>query len=221
MTQTSANSLFSIKNVQLEMVFDRGFAIPNDEASVYNNIKNFTEYVEGRDKKTYPTIRSFLSRIYQTSYESTRKCLVYYAQRDEKEKQLSVNTVKDFKRNIFSYGITEAILISDIVPSHDAKTELQNLTQSNINVTFFLSSDLMYNPTRHVDGQRHISLSKEESRYLMDKMGVNFNQLPVIDKDEAISKYYGFTPLSIIKIERNDTSMGVLSKQSINYRVVV
>lgn len=217
----NAQNLFLIKNVQLDMVFDRGFSIPNDEAMVYNNMGKFMEYVESRDKRSYPTIRSFLSRIYQTNENSGRKCLVYYAQKDENDKQLSVNTVKDFIKIINSNNITEAILISDIVLSPPANTELQNLTQSNVKVTFFLSSDLKYNPTRHVDGQKHILLSREETRYLMDKMGVNLGQLPIIDKDEPISKYYGFIPPSVIKIERNDTSIGVLSKQSVNYRVVV
>tara|TARA_B100000575_G_scaffold292631_1_gene301573 strand:+ start:3498 stop:4118 length:621 start_codon:yes stop_codon:yes gene_type:complete len=66
---------------------------------------------------------------------------------------------------------------------------------------------LQFNITKHELVPKHTKLSDQESKEIFERYSIkNPYQLPLLLKDDVVSKYYNFKPGNIIKIENTNTS---------------
>lgn len=216
--------LFDIKKTQLEMVRDRGYELSPEEEPILNmDIYTFDIYLnELASINPRAAKRSLLSRSYQATLPDgkVRSMLVYYGGKaDSRQKQVSAEVVRDFIGLVQRFRINEAILIVDAALSATGEKELSALTLTKWQV--FFDSELIYNPTSHVDTPRHELLSPEETQAKLRELRVDLSKLLIIKVDDAVVRYYGWTPGNLVRVYRDDQAVSVLAPKSINYRVIV
>jgi DNA-directed RNA polymerase subunit H (RpoH/RPB5) len=216
--------LFDIKKTQLQMVRDRGYEISQDELSILNtNLEGFTIYINHlAASNPRSSVRSLLSRSYVSKLPngSTKSMLVYYGGKSNpQQKQVSADVVREFIGLIQRYAISEAILIIDAPLSSTGDNELNALTLTKWQV--FFDSELTYNTTLHVDTPRHELLSPEETKLKLQELRADLSRLLILKATDPVVRYYGWLPGSLVRIYRDDQTIGILCPKSINYRVIV
>jgi len=210
--------LFDIKKTQVEMVRDRGYTVSDVELSILDmDIKQFTQYVNNLSKSN-PKLetRSLLSQLYTLNDEP--HLLIHYAG-GSGGKQVSIETIKAISSIVQKSRVKELILIADTVLSPKAKEEIATLQPVTYQV--FYDHELTYNPTMHVDTPKHELLSKAEAEAKMKELKVDMKQLLIIRQDDPIVRYYGWHAGGIVRVNRDDYTVSILSPKSINYRIIV
>jgi len=216
--------LFDIKKTQIEMVRDRGYDIPEDEEILLtSDVNYFVNHIKQLGLKTRGTSNSLLSRSYMSEADGetkARSILVYYANKvSQQQKQISADIVREFINLVQKYATTEAVLIVDAPLSSTGNEELKSLTLTKWQV--FFESDLTYNLTAHVDTNRHTLIPPEDADRILHQLKADRSKLIVIKIDKPIVRYYGWSIGDLIRVERDDQCINILSSKSINYRVVV
>lgn len=103
------------------------------------------------------------------------------------------------------------VLVSEYPPSITMQSIHQkelSLQESNGFIHLFLTKELIYNPMKHKLVPKHEKISEEEAKILVETMQLKSkNQLPMIQKQDVISRWLGLVPGDIVKITRyNETS---------------
>ena len=230
--------LFTIKKTQLQMVVDRGYVIPSSEARILTmSFEEFQIYFTQEANRISKSPRTVLSKDYRSlllpkadaNGNNYRAIKVFFAGKDDVgNSTISINVVKSFENELATgkfndepapVQFTEAIMINDSGLSPQARTHFEMI--KDVSCQAFLDSDLMYNPTRHVDTPRHEILSKEETTELLRNLKVTPNQLLLIKENDAVVRYYGWKAGGVVRVYRYDQALSVLTQRSINYRYIV
>lgn len=216
--------LFDIKKTQLELVRDRGYEISPEEANIFNmTLEQFVLYLNDLTVTGKRSVRSSLSRTYEGKDNNgniVKSMLVYYGGKtNPTQKQVSADIVRDFINLSQQYNITEAILIVDAPLSSTGNTALADLKSTKWQI--FYDSELVYNPTTHIDTPYHELLSPEEAKLKLVELKVDISKLLILRADDAIVRYYGWSAGGIVRIHRDDQYISILAPKSINYRVIV
>lgn len=104
--------------------------------------------------------------------------------------------------------------------SKDGKQEQMMLEKDDIEpfrFEHFLLDELTVNITKHELVPRHIPVSDEEKKAVLEKFRVKESQLPKILQTDAVARYLGLRKGQIVKIIRNSETAGL----HIAYRTVV
>ena len=76
------------------------------------------------------------------------------------------------------------------------------------NVEIFMNKNMIFNITHHEFVPKHVILSEEEEKEVLDKYSTPINKLPKILRTDPVAKYYGMKPNQICKIIRNSPEVG-------------
>jgi DNA-directed RNA polymerase I, II, and III subunit RPABC1 len=109
--------------------------------------------------------------------------------------------------------ISVIIIVSD-KPTPQIGKELQSDEFKSYEI--FLTKNLMHNVTHHEIVPKHILLTEEEAKKVLDEFQATKSQLPKLLHTDPIAKYYGMKPGDICKIVRNSQMTG----ESDYYRMV-
>lgn len=100
----------------------------------------------------------------------------------------------------------------------DVNSEINGIENIYPNITLFSYKKLLVNIVDNVYVPKHIKLNKQERLALKDNLMINnYNDLPILYKSDAVSRYYNFREGDVIKIER--PSLG--NKTHIAYRYII
>ena len=151
---------------------------------------------------------------------SNRKAYVKFVN----TKESSDKVIKDVKKYVKMYevlsdahGITEK---DDFifVFFNNLHEELLDIENKYPNLTMFNYKKLLINVVEHSYVPKHTKINESEKKHLKTALMIkSFNQLPLLNRSDVISKYYNFRIGDVIKIER--PSIG--NKTHIAYRYVV
>jgi DNA-directed RNA polymerase I, II, and III subunit RPABC1 len=84
-------------------------------------------------------------------------------------------------------------------------------------IELFKEDELLVNITKHVLVPLHQILSNDEKQLLLDRYKLKEHQLPRIQCDDPVARFYGAVPGQVIKITRRSESAG----RYIIYRLVI
>ncbi len=189
-----ANTLYKVRNTTIEMLIDRGYSM--EENVNYDEFKVMYEQnnMEFTDKN-----KSIHVFFYNDLKTFTKKDLELYttAIREKYETPIKILLIVRDKYNA-------------MVDTELAKADYKD-------VEIFLAPTLIINITKRQSIPKHIILSEEEEKAVLEKYQVNKSQLNLIKMKDPIAKYYGLNRGQIVKIERLSPSAG----EYINYRCVV
>jgi DNA-directed RNA polymerase I, II, and III subunit RPABC1 len=192
--------LYKVRQTVLEMIKDRGYFIPESEEITfeqfgvkYNN-KNIDIYIndEFKNKKMY----------------------VYF---HNEIKSFTKGDLKKTTNDIFQQYNDDSISIILLLKDKENSAITKELTKDSYkNIEIFIRNKMIFNITHHIFVPKHIIITPEEEKELLEKYNTKKGKLPKISRDDPIAKYYGMKTNQICKIIRNSPEVG----EYIYYRLV-
>ena len=200
MDSQEKKALYKVRQTILEMINDRGITIPESE-----NI-SFEEFEIKYNNKNLD--------IYINDELINKKIYVYF---HNEIKNYSKSDLKNIMQKISNQyedsNIGLILLLRDKENSAITKELNKDLYK---NVEVFLRKNMIFNITKHDYVPKHILLTKEEEKELLEKYNTTKGKLPKISKTDPISKYYGMKTDQICKIIRKSPEVG----EYVYYRLV-
>lgn len=193
-------TLYKVRETLLEMITDRGFIIPPSE------IISFSEFIIKYNTKNLD--------IYINDEINNKKFYIYF---HNEIKNFSKNDLKNIMQKIFTQYEDADINLVLLLREKENSAISKELTKDIYkNVEIFLKKNMIFNITHHLYVPKHIVLSKDEEKELLEKYNTTKGKLPKISKVDPIAKYYGMKPDQICKIIRKSPEVG----EYVYYRLV-
>jgi DNA-directed RNA polymerase I, II, and III subunit RPABC1 len=183
--------LFKVRKTVLEMLEDRGFIIPD-----YEKI-SFEQFIIKYNNKTLD--------IYINDEATNKKVYVYF---HNEVKNFSKSDLKIMQKVVDQYQDENINLILILRDKENSAVTKELNKDIYKNVEIFLKKNMIFNITHHVFVPKHILLSLEEERELLEKYNTTKGKLPKISKSDPIAKYYGMKTNQICKIIRRSPEVG-------------
>lgn len=185
-------NLYKVRQTILEMIFDRGYNVPlsenisfEDFSLKYNN-KNMDIFIndEIKNKKIYVHFHNEI-------------------------KNYSKNDLKIIVQKLITQYEDANINLILLLKEKENSTVSKELTKDVYkNVEIFLKKNMIFNITKHEYVAKHILLTKEEEKELLDKYNTTKGKLPKLSKNDPVAKYYGMKLDQICKIIRKSPEVG-------------
>ena len=192
-------NLFKVRKTVIEMIQDRGFSIPESEnisfevfMLKYEN-KNLDIFIENEDNK----------KVYTHFHNEI--------------KSFSKSDLKNIMNKVMSlYNDPNISIILILREKENSAVSKELMKDTFKNVEVFLKKYMMFNITRHAYVPKHIVLTPEEEKEVLEKYSTTKGKLPKMFKNDPVAKYYGMKTDQICKIIRRSPEVG----ESIYYRLV-
>lgn len=202
-TDRSISRLFrSFKTIK-EMVRDRGYYISQEEIDM--------------------TLDEFRSKICDSMGNPQRKQMCFQAQPTAEtlekfpelgslwvefcdESSVGIKTMRNFCIHITEKNFSTGLFIyqNSITPS--ANKLIPTVSPSVIEI--FQESDLIVNITHHELVPKHLKLSKDEKKELLERYRLKESQLPRIQREDPVARYLGLKRGEVVKIVRRSETSG-------------
>ncbi|CCE88754.1 Piso0_001533 [Millerozyma farinosa CBS 7064] len=186
-----------------EMVRDRGYYITQEEIEM--SLDEFRAHV--CDSMGIPQRRLMCFQANPTAealekFPSLGSLWVEFCD----EASVGIKTMRNFCIHISEKNFSTGIFIyqASITPS---ATKLIP-TVSPASIETFQESDLVVNITHHELVPKHIKLSKDEKKELLDRYRLKESQLPRIQRDDPVARYLGLKRGEVVKIIRRSETSG-------------
>lgn len=184
--------LYKVRKTIIEMLEDRGYSVPEIENLTfeqfmikYNN-KNLDIFINDELKN---------KKIYIHFYNEL--------------KNFSKSDLKNIMQKITSEYQDENINIILLLRDKENSAVTKELHKTSFtNVEIFLKSNMIFNITHHEYVPKHIILTQEEEKELLEKYNTTKIKLPKISSLDPIAKYYGMKTNQICKIIRKSPEVG-------------
>lgn len=238
----SLERLFEVKKESLKLLESQEYNIDEERFLFTATVREFEAYYRRLiTSQSTPLLsilkehrimklRPFMSNIYTSTREEKNTVVVYFAVSEEKK--VSEEDVSIFCQMIESFGVTNAILISEVPLSAVAESLCTEFVPSRGNksgkkygvfIQHFEDNELFFNPLEHVYVPKHRLLSKSEADELMKSEKIRKKQFPQMSALDPIAKRLGARPGDpgdIIEITRTSLVPGTLIQKEIFYREI-
>jgi DNA-directed RNA polymerase I, II, and III subunit RPABC1 len=192
--------LYKVRKTIIEMINDRGYNIPEVENLTfeqfmikYNN-KNLDIYIDDKEKN---------QKIYIHFYNEL--------------KNFSKSDLKAIMQKIIAEYQDEDINIILLLREKENSAVTKELQKPSLkNVEIFLKNNMIFNITHHELVPKHILLTTNEEKEILERYNTTKGKLPKISISDPIVKYYGMKTNQICKIIRKSPEVG----NYIYYRLV-
>lgn len=189
--------LFRARQTVVEMLGDRGYNI-TEPLSV-----SFEEY-----RELYHTDKIDIHVV-----NETREIFVKFLTVLKTKPNYVRELISEIKTEVFTKPDTNLIIVTVSKPNNT----ILKIKHEYKDVEFFWLNRLIVNITRHQYVPLHERLDADKVPEIMKRFNLsNIRQLPLIDRNDPVCRYYNFLPGEICKITRKNKISGI----SIIYRLV-
>ncbi|XP_078445191.1 DNA-directed RNA polymerase V subunit 5A-like [Wolffia australiana] len=192
---------FLARRTVLEMLRDRGYAVPAEDIDL--SLAQFRS-IYGQEPE--------LQRLRISAYlrdNCTEKVLVLFCG----PAPVTLPLLRVIIASV-EIEISRLILILEQKPTASAREAIKSLPYK---AETFQIEELLVNVTKHVLMPTHQILSEEDKQSLLKHYNVKENQLPHMLASDALARYYGLGPGSVIKVTHIGDDIG----QHVTYRCVI
>ncbi len=190
-------SLFRARQTVIEMLGDRGYDI-TEPLEV-----DFEEY-----KEMFHTDKIDIHIV-----NETREIFIKFLTAFKTKPNYVRNLITEIKTEVFTKPKTNLVIITISKPNNT----ILKIKNEYEDIEFFWLNRLIINITRHQYVPLHERLDVKKIPEIMEKFNLsNIRQLPLIDRNDPVCRYYNFLPGEICKITRKNKCSGI----SIIYRLV-
>ena len=223
--QLQEKVLYKVRKTCLEMLIDRGYVIPeiiktvsyNDFKIMFDN-KNIDLNIIADELEDQEQVESD-NEVDEEETEpinlEKRNIFVFFQMNDTSFGKNDFKKIVSEVQNRFETDDVLIILILKDKPNNAVRKELKNAKY--INTEIFERKNLMFNVTKHILVPKHIKLTKEETKEIMEKYSCTKIQLSKILINDPQVKYHGMKIGDVCKIVRNNKQNGT----EISYRIVI
>lgn len=193
--------LYKVRQTVLEMIEDRGYAVPPHLSSI-----TFEQFSIQYDQKTINFV-----------VEDATKPKKYYVH-FHIEKSFGKNDLSGVVDKIVKEMNDESVGIIMLLKEKESTSILKEMAKPKYkNVELFEQRLMRFNPSKHVFVPKHIILTPEEEAEVVERLQTPKGKFPKISVNDVQARYLAMQKGQMCKIVRVDPEVGL----SINYRVVV
>ncbi|CAG9333712.1 unnamed protein product [Blepharisma stoltei] len=204
MEAEEANKLYRIWRTLMQMLQDREYHVPNDQA-------NYT-LAAFKDKYCESKTREALNFQFSKVDDDNKKIFVCFPD----DQRIAVPIIASVAQRMHKEGFERAIIIGKGIITPSAKTAIVEL-QNHFIIEYFEEKELLVNITEHELVPKHIVMTSEEKGALLKRYRVKESQLPKIQTTDPVARYLGLQRGQVVKIIRNSETAG----KYITYRLAV
>lgn len=132
------------------------------------------------------------------------------------EQKVGVKTIKTFAERMRNEGVFRAIMVTQANLTPFAKQCLTEMAPK-YSIEVFQEQELLINITKHVLVPQHQVLTPAEKRTLLERYKVKDTQLPRIQFNDPVARYYGMQKGQVVRIVRPSETAG----RYVTYRLCV
>lgn len=195
------SDIITVYKILNELLVDRGYFVPKNLQ--FNTLSELEKKWQDRDSIDF---------IVNRPNDPEDNIAVFFFG----DAKININLFRNRVKQLDTRDIKSAIFISREPKSFTskAKSELADLGK---NITIFEERELKFNITKHNLVNHHQLLLPDEAKEVFDIYQAKDVQFPKIYVSDPVSKYYGFQPGQLIRINRKSNAAGTYS----HYRLVV
>jgi len=156
--------------------------------------------------------REALTILVEKADDETDQMFVFFPE-DEK---VGVKPIMIFTDRMKEENVTNAILVLRGDITSFAKTALQEMADS-FRIEHFKESELLVDITEHMLVPEHVVLNKNEKTELLKRYRLKETQLPRIQPNDPVARYYGMKRGQVVKITRSSETAG----RYVTYRICI
>lgn len=211
---------YKVKSTQVQMIEDRGLEIPDEEKFLLSydpesgetkkewemrTLPEFVEIYAAKAQEKEINFNSALSQVYPDTRNGINTVVVYLC----RQRESTTITTREFTTKFDYYyeryfreekGLN-MIFISEVsLNKKEERVEKLNF----VNSQFFLTEELVINPTRHIFYFPHKLLTEEEREDWLQKNKIRPEQLSIIRKEDPIVKYFDWPKGKVVHIQRSE-----------------
>ena len=124
------------------------------------------------------------------------------------ETTIGIKHLRQFAHYLDEKNFNTGIFITMGPVTTAAMRAFEPLAQMGITAEHFVESDLLVNITKHELVPKHVLLSAEEKRVLLQRYRLKETQLPRIQYSDPVAKYLGLKRGNVVKIIRKSETAG-------------
>jgi len=135
------------------------------------------------------------------------------------EPKVGVKTIKGYvekMKDSATGSVARAIIVVQNALSPFAKQAIAEMAPK-YKLEQFKETELLVNITEHMLVPTHTKLTKEEKRSLLERYKLKESQLPRVQHNDPVARYYGLERGEVVKIVRTSETAG----KYVTYRLVV
>ncbi|KAK4481680.1 hypothetical protein RD792_012587 [Penstemon davidsonii] len=190
------------RRCMLEMLKDRGFAVPNSEIEV--SLQEFR--IKHGQNPDIDALR--ISSLHRD--DPSIKVLVVFCS----PSRIKVNVVRAIATQIANKESLSGLIL--IAQNEITNQALKAMDLFPFKVELFQITDLLVNITKHELKPKHQVLTDKEKENLLNKYNIDEKQLPRMSQKDAIARYYGLEKGQVVKA----TYSGELTQLHVTYRCI-
>lgn len=197
-----ASRLFRVYKTIGGMLEKRGYMVPKEmrDLTPARFVAKFGEY---------PT-RESLTVLVEKADDESNQLFVFFPE-DEK---VGVKPIKTYTDRMKTESVGNAIMVLRVDITPFAKQALQEMSDS-FRIEHFKESELLVDITQHQLVPEHQVLTPTEKTELLKRYRLKETQLPRIQPNDPVARYYGMKRGMVVKIIRPSETAG----RYVTYRV--
>ncbi|ODV64274.1 DNA-directed RNA polymerase core subunit RPB5 [Ascoidea rubescens DSM 1968] len=202
-TEREASRLWRVYKTVKEMVRDRGYNISREEIEI--SLDEFKRNVcdsMGKPQRKQMCFQAFPADEALSKFNDLGSLWVEFSE----EPNVSVKEIRELCSHLVEKNFSTGIFVyqNGITPS--ALKFFPNAAPAVIEK--FMEKELIVNITHHELVPKHIKLSNEEKKELLERYRLKENQLPRIQKEDPVARYLGLKRGQVVKIIRRSETAG-------------
>ena len=184
------------------MLSSRGYMVPKEmrEMTPASFRARFSEH----------PIRDALTILVEKADDENQQLFVFFAE----EEKVGVKPIKVFTDRMRAEGVSNAIMVLRVDITPFAKTALSEMS-GDFRIEHFKEAELLVDITQHQLVPVHQVLTPTEKSELLKRYRLKETQLPRIQPNDPVARYYGMKRGQVVKIIRPSETAG----RYVTYRV--
>ncbi|KAG9683242.1 RPB5 subunit of DNA-directed RNA polymerase, partial [Aureobasidium melanogenum] len=213
-TRRETSRLWRVWKTTKQLCYDRGYELAEDELDV--SLDQFREQCgdgSGAVNKSKMNFQARPSEAMLTKYTALPtksnpnpepQIGTIYVEFST-ETAIGIKHLRNFAQFLNDRNFYSGIYITSASVTTSALKQAANLP---IGIEVFQETDLLVNITKHELVPKHILLSPEEKKALLDRYRLKETQLPRIRVEDPVAKYLGLRRGQVVKIIRKSETAG-------------
>lgn len=212
MREIDITRLWRARRTVLEMLFDRGYAVLNNDEDMNQSLQFFTD-----DFKSKGYNREQISILRQKREDPAQQIWVFFPE-EKRGKAVGISVITEKVKQLEATNVQAAIFVLQTGLTTFAKNTIDKVSISaNCTIETFNENELLVNITHHVLVPRHELMSIDQKKALLRRYRLKESQLPRIQKGDPVARYYGLRHGDVVKITRPSETAG----RYVTYRLCV